>query len=269
MIPKARFGYKYGDAHLIDGLARDGLTDVYNDCAMGQCGDNTAKVLEITREAQDAFAISSYRKAARATQEGHFRREIVPVTLKTKRGVNTLFEEDEEFKRVDFEKIPHLKPAFSEDGTVTAANASTINDGAAALILASERSVKELGLNPVAQIIGYADAAQDPMFFTTSPAIAVAKVLKQAGLNSWDIDFYEVNEAFSVVALAFIQSMDIDPEIVNIYGGAVALGHPLGASGARILTTLANVLSVQKRELGLATICNGGGGASAMVIKKV
>jgi acetyl-CoA acetyltransferases len=241
-LPNARWGYKYGNGELVDGLAKDGLTDVYNQKAMGVCADATAVKYAISREAQDAYAIDSYRRAAAATDSGMFQAEIVPVSIAQKKGDPLLISADEEYKKVMFDKIPGLRPAFSPDGTVTAANASTINDGASALILASESAVKRLGLKPVAKIRGFADAEQSPEWFTTTPTIAAPKALKMAGLSKSDMDYFEVNEAFSVVALAFEQVMEIGHEQTNVFGGAVSLGHPLGASGARIVTTLNNVL---------------------------
>ncbi|MBL7780286.1 MAG: acetyl-CoA C-acyltransferase [Saprospiraceae bacterium] len=268
-LPNARWGYKYGNGEFIDGLAKDGLTDVYNQKAMGVCADLTATKYGISREQQDAFAIDSYKRAAAATEGGFFRNEIVPVLIPQKKGDAVQILEDEEFKKVMFDKIPGLRPAFTPDGTVTAANASTINDGATALVLASEEAVKRLGLTPVAKIRGFADAEQEPEWFTTSPTIAAPKALKMAGVSKNDIDFFEVNEAFAVVTLAFEQVMDIDHAKTNVYGGAVAIGHPLGASGARIVTTLNNVLHQKNGKLGLAAICNGGGGATAIVIERV
>jgi acetyl-CoA C-acetyltransferase len=266
-IPRARFGYKYGNAELVDGLSRDGLLDVYDQLAMGVFADRTAVKYQISREEQDAFAIRSYQRAADATASGFFSSEIVPVSIPQRKGDPVLVMEDEEFKKVNFSKIPDLKPAFSKDGTVTAANASTINDGAAALVLVSETKLKELGLQPLARIVSFADAEQEPAWFTTTPVHAANKALKMAGLSTNDIDFFEVNEAFAVVALAFQQSLKLDPEKLNIAGGAVAIGHPLGASGARILSTLNNALHQHKGKYGLAAICNGGGGASAMIIE--
>jgi acetyl-CoA C-acetyltransferase len=268
-MPNARWGYKYGNGELVDGLAKDGLTDVYNQKAMGVCGDATAVKYGISREAQDAFAIDSYQRAAAAVEGGLFKAEIVPVLIPQKKGDPTQVVEDEEYKKVMFDKIPGLRPAFTPDGTVTAANASTINDGATALILASEEAVKRLGLKPIAKIRGFADAEQEPEWFTTTPTIAAPKALKMAGLTKDDIDFFEVNEAFSVVVLAFEKVLEVPHSKVNVFGGAVSLGHPLGASGARIVTTLNNVLHQQSGKLGLAAICNGGGGATAIVIEKV
>lgn len=268
-LPNARWGYKYGNAELVDGLAKDGLTDVYNQKAMGVCADATAVKYAISREAQDAFAIDSYKRAAATTEAGLFKAEIVPVMIPQRKGDALAIAEDEEYKKVMFDKIPGLRPAFTPDGTVTAANASTINDGATALILASEDAVKRLGLKPIAKIRGFADAEQEPEWFTTSPTIAAPKALKMAGVTKNDIDFFEVNEAFSVVTMAFEQVMDISHDQTNVFGGAVSLGHPLGASGARIVTTLANVLQQKNGKLGLAAICNGGGGATAIVLESL
>jgi len=268
-LTKARYGYKYGDGQLIDGLTYDGLTDVYNHCAMGVCADNTAKEMKISRQDQDTYAINSYKRSAAAWAAGKFKDEVIPVEITGKKGDVTLFGEDEEYKNVNFDKIPGLKPVFSKEGTVTAANASTINDGAAAVILMSATKAKELGLTPLAKIRGFADAAQDPMWFTTTPSIAIPKAMKMAGVEKKDVGYYEINEAFSVVAIANNMKLGLDPEKVNIHGGAVALGHPLGASGARITITLANILKQNHATIGVAGICNGGGGASAIVIEKV
>lgn len=268
-VPKARFGYKYGNAELIDGLAFDGLTDAYNKTAMGISGDNTAKKYEISREMQDDFAIQSYKRAAEATQNGFFRNEMVSVSVPQRKGDPIQLLEDEEYKNVDFSKIPTLKPVFTKDGSVTAANASTINDGASALVLMSGERVKALNLKPLARIVSFADAAQEPEWFTTAPTLAAPKALKLAGLHASQMDYVEVNEAFAVVALAFNKIMEFDHEKVNVFGGAVALGHPLGSSGSRIVTTLTNVLHQKNGKYGLAAICNGGGGASAMVIERV
>jgi len=266
---KARYGYRYGNGELVDGLQFDGLTDVYNHCAMGVCADNTAREMNITREDQDNYAIQSYKRAADAWKDGRFKEEVVPVEIKDRKGNVTLFAEDEEYKNVNFDKIPALKPVFTKDGTVTAANASTINDGAAALVLMSKEKANELGLTPLARIRGFADAAQDPMWFTTTPSLAIPRAMKQAGVDKKDVGYYEINEAFSAVALANNIKLELDPARVNVNGGAVALGHPLGASGARIITTLVNVLGQQKSNIGVAGICNGGGGASAMVIERL
>lgn len=268
-VPRARWGYKFGDGKLVDGLTRDGLIDVYKEQAMGVFADATAKKFGITREEQDAYAINSYKRAAAATEEGKFKEEIVPVTIPQRKGDPVVMTEDEEYKNVKFEKIPSLRPAFTKDGTVTAANASTINDGASALILASEEAVEKYGLTPVAKILSFADAAQEPEWFTTAPTKAAPLAIKRAGLSQDDIDFYEVNEAFSVVTMAFNKELNVNPDKVNVHGGAVSLGHPLGASGARIITTLNGVLKGRDGEIGCATLCNGGGGASAIVIQKV
>lgn len=273
MIPyyllKARYGFKYGNGEVTDGLTHDGLTDVYNHCAMGVCADHTAREMKISREDQDRYAIESYQRAAEAWKAGRFKDEIVPVELTGRKGEVTLFNEDEEYKNVNFDKIPSLKPVFTKDGTVTAANASTINDGAAAVVLMSEKKVKELGIQPIAKIRGFADAAQDPMWFTTAPSLAIPKAIKHAGITAKDVDFYEINEAFSAVAIANNIKLELDPSKVNVNGGAVALGHPLGASGARITLALANILGHRKGTIGVAGICNGGGGASAIVLEKV
>ncbi|MBL7919040.1 MAG: acetyl-CoA C-acyltransferase [Bacteroidia bacterium] len=263
-----RWGAKYGDAKLIDGLAKDGLTDVYGNFPMGNCAELCAKDHKFTREEQDAFAIESYKRSAAAWGAGKFKNEIVPVTVKTKKG-DVEFAEDEEYKNVNFEKIPTLKPVFQKDGTVTAANASTMNDGAAAVILMSKEKADALGIKPLAKIKGFADAEQAPEWFTTTPSLAVPKAVEKAGLKMGDINYFELNEAFSVVGLANIKMMNLDASKVNVNGGAVSLGHPLGASGARIIVTLLNVLKQNKAKYGAAGICNGGGGASALVIENV
>jgi len=267
-IPKGRYGYGYGHGELVDGLVRDGLADAYTQAVMGVSADNTAREYNISREEQDQFAITSYRRSAASTESGAFKDEIVPVEVPQRKGDPVLVAEDEEYKRVIFEKIPGLRPAFTKDGTVTAANASTINDGAAALVLASEEKVKELGLQPTARILSFADAAQAPEWFTTAPAKAAPIALQRAGLKMEDIDYFEVNEAFAVVALVFNKLMELGLEKVNVHGGAVSLGHPLGASGARIITTLNNVLHKKNAKRGLAAICNGGGGASSIIIER-
>lgn len=268
-LQKARYGFKYGNGELIDGLTHDGLTDAYNHCAMGVCADNTAKEMKISRQDQDTYAINSYKRSAAAWAAGKFKNEIVPVELIGKKGDVTLFGEDEEYKSVNFDKIPGLKPVFTKDGTVTAANASTINDGAAAVILMSKEKATELGLKPLVKIRGFADAAQDPMWFTTTPALAIPKAMKLAGVDKKDVGYYEINEAFSAVAIANNMKLSLDESKVNVNGGAVSLGHPLGASGARITITLANVLSQNNASIGVAGICNGGGGASAIVLERV
>jgi acetyl-CoA C-acetyltransferase len=263
-----RWGAKYGDSKLIDGLAKDGLTDVYGNVPMGNCAEICAKDMKFSREEQDAFAIESYKRSAAAWSAGKFKNEVVPVTVKTKKG-DVEFAEDEEYKNVMFEKIPTLKPVFQKDGTVTAANASTMNDGAAALVIMSKEKAEALGLKPLAKIKGFADAAQTPEWFTTSPSLAVPKAVEKAGLKMSDINYFEFNEAFSVVGLANIKLLNLDASKVNVNGGAVSLGHPLGASGARIIVTLINVLKQNNAKYGAAAICNGGGGASAFVIENV
>jgi acetyl-CoA C-acetyltransferase len=268
-LMKARYGYKYGNGELLDGLQYDGLTDIYNHCAMGVCADNTAKEMNITRQALDTYAINSYKRSAAAWASGKFKDEIVPVEITDRKGNVTLFAEDEEYKNVNFDKIPGLKPVFTKEGTTTAANASTINDGASALVLMSKEKAQELGLKPIAKIRGFADAAQDPMWFTTAPSLAIPKAMKHAGVNQKDVGYYEINEAFSSVAIANNMKLGLDVEKVNVNGGAVALGHPLGSSGSRIIATLINVLNQNNSSLGVAGICNGGGGASAIVIEAV
>ena len=268
-LPKARYGHKYGNGEIVDGLMHDGLWEVYNGFPMGNCADNTAREMNITREQQDAYAIESYKRSAASTEAGYFKNEIVPVSIPQRKADPIIMDEDEEFRNVKFEKIPSLRPAFSKEGTVTAANASTINDGAACLILVSERKMKELGLTPIAKIRGFADAAQEPIWFTTSPSIAIPKAMERAGVEKADVDFYEINEAFSAVALANNKLLDLDPTQVNAIGGSVALGHPLGASGARILCTLNTVLQQKEGTIVVAGICNGGGGASALVLERV
>jgi acetyl-CoA C-acetyltransferase len=268
-VPKARFGYKYGNAEFVDGLVKDGLFEVYYKFPMGNCADNTAREMNITREEQDAYAIQSYQRTADAWEKGYFKDEVVPVELKGRKGEVILIDEDEEFKNVMFDKIPSLRPVFDKDGTVTAANASTMNDGASALVLVSKEKAEELGLKPLAKIRGFADAATDPLWFTTAPALAIPKAIKHAGLTTEDIDFYEINEAFAAVALANQRELKLDNDKINVFGGAVALGHPLGASGARIICTLNSVLHQKSGTIGVAGICNGGGGASALVIEKL
>lgn len=263
-----RWGSKYGDVKAIDGLAKDGLTDVYGGVPMGNCAELCAKDLKFTREEQDAFAVESYKRSAAAWSAGKFKEEVIPVEVKTKKG-DIQFAEDEEYKNVNFEKIPTLKPVFQKDGTVTAANASTMNDGAAALVLMSKEKMEQLGLKPLAKIIGYADAEQAPEWFTTAPSLAVPKAVEKAGLNMSDINFFELNEAFAVVGLANMKLMNLDAAKVNVNGGAVSLGHPLGASGARVIVTLINVLKQNNAKYGAAGICNGGGGASALVIENM
>jgi acetyl-CoA C-acetyltransferase len=236
---------------------------------MGNCADNTAKEMNISREDQDNYAIQSYTRSAEAWKAGAFKDEVIPVEIKGRKGETIIIDEDEEFKNVMFEKIPSLRPVFDKEGTVTAANASTMNDGASALVLMSKEKVTELGVKPIAKIIGFADAAQDPLWFTTTPSIAIPKAIKNAGLTERDVDFYEINEAFAAVAIANQRQLNLDNDKLNVFGGAVSLGHPLGASGARIIATLYSVLSKKNGKIGVAGICNGGGGASAIVIEKI
>ncbi|MCC8425470.1 acetyl-CoA C-acyltransferase [Mucilaginibacter sp. UR6-11] len=268
-LSKARTGYKLGNDLLIDGLVEDGLWDVYNDYHMGTAAELCATECNISREEQDAYATESYNRAINAQNNGKFVSEITPVELKNKKGDVTLFSEDEEPATVKFDKISSLKPVFKKDGTVTAANASTLNDGAAALVLMSKEKADELGIKAIAKIISYADAQQAPEWFTTAPAKALPLALHRAGLNTSDIDYYEINEAFSVVSIANNQALNLDPLKVNVNGGAVSLGHPLGASGARIVVTLLSVLQQNNGKYGAAGICNGGGGASAIVIENL
>lgn len=263
-----RWGNKYGNVTVIDGLAKDGLTDVYHNYAMGNAADMCAKECNISREAQDEFAIESYKRSQSAWDAGRFDNEIVPVEVPQKKGDAIKISKDEDPWNVKFDKIPGLRPAFSKEGTVTAANASTMNDGAAALVLMSKEKAEALGLKPIAKIKGYADAEQAPEWFTTSPSLAVPKAVAKAGLKMEDISYFELNEAFSVVGIVNGQKMNLKPEQINVNGGAVALGHPLGCSGARIIATLINVLNQNNAKYGAAGICNGGGGASAIVIEK-
>ncbi len=262
-----RSGTKFGPATLIDGMQKDGLTDAYDNNAMGVCADLCANEYNITREEQDAFAIQSYNRSAKAWESGKFNDEIVPVAVPQRKGDPIIVLKDEEFTNVKLDRIPTLNAAFTKDGTVTAANASTINDGAAAMILMSEEKAKSLGLTPLAYIKGYADAAQEPKWFTTSPAKALPKALDKAGITINEVDYFEFNEAFSVVGLANAKILGLSDEKINVNGGAVSLGHPLGCSGARIIVTLLYVLKQNKGAIGAAAICNGGGGASAIVIE--
>lgn len=264
-----RTGTKLGDMKLIDGLVFDGLTDVYHNYHMGNAAELCAREYHFSREDQDNFAITSYKRSAKAWEENRFKDEIIPVEIKDRKGNITVVDKDEEYSNVKFDKIPALNPVFQKDGTVTAANASTINDGAAALVLMSGEKMQALGLKPIAKIVGFADAEQEPEWFTTAPAKALPKAIKNAGLQQSDISYYELNEAFSVVGLVNTKILNLDPEKVNVHGGAVSLGHPLGDSGARILVTLINVLGQHNAKYGAAGICNGGGGASAMVIEKL
>lgn len=268
-LDKARNGYRLGHGQITDGLVKDGLWDVYNDYHMGSAAELCAADCAITREEQDEFAISSYKKSQAAQTEGKFDSEIIAVEVKDRKGDVTLISKDEEPFAVKFDKIPGLKPVFKKDGTVTAANASTLNDGAAALVLMSADKAKELGLKPLAKILAYADAQQAPEWFTTAPAKAIPLALKNAGKSIADVDYFEINEAFSVVSLANNKLLDLDENKVNVNGGAVSLGHPLGASGARIVVTLMAVLAQNNGKIGVAGICNGGGGASAIVIEKL
>ncbi|HWR94523.1 MAG TPA: acetyl-CoA C-acyltransferase [Flavobacterium sp.] len=263
-----RNGYKFGPATMVDGMQKDGLTDAYDNNAMGVCADLCATEYKITREDQDTFAIQSYERSAKAWEEGKFDNEIIPVAVPQRKGDPILVSKDEEFTNVKLDRIPSLNAVFTKDGTVTAANASTINDGAAAMVLMSEEKALSLGLKPLAYIRSYADAAQEPKWFTTTPAMAIPKALKKAGLSIEDVDYFEFNEAFAVVGLANAKILGLNDTKVNINGGAVSLGHPLGCSGARIIVTLLNVLEQNNGKIGAAAICNGGGGASAIVIEK-
>ncbi|RYZ99309.1 MAG: acetyl-CoA C-acyltransferase [Moraxellaceae bacterium] len=263
-----RTGAKFGPATMIDGLQRDGLSDAYDQNAMGVCADLCATEYKITREEQDAFALESYKRSAAAWDAGKFDEEVIPVSVPQRRGDAIVVSKDEEYTNVKLEKVASLSPAFTKDGTVTAANASTINDGAAALVLMSEEKAAELGLTPLAFIKGYADAEQEPKWFTTSPAKALPKALAKAGISKEDVDFFEFNEAFSVVGLANAKILGLPADKINVNGGAVSLGHPLGASGARIIVTLINVMNQNNGKIGAAAICNGGGGASAIVLEK-
>ena len=264
---KGRNGQKLGDMKLIDGLVKDGLTDVYDKVHMGNCAELCAKEMNFSREQQDAFAVESYNRSTKAWTEGKFSDEVVPVNVAQRRGDDLIISEDEEYKNVKMDKIPNLRPVFDKEGTVTAANASTLNDGAAALILMSAEKSKALSIQPLAKIKSYADAAHQPEWFTTAPAKALPIALEKANINTGDVDFFELNEAFSVVGLANIEKLGLDTRKVNVNGGAVSLGHPLGCSGARIIVTLLHVLKQNQAKVGAAGICNGGGGASAMVVE--
>jgi len=268
-LDKARNGYRLGNGQLTDGLIKDGLWDVYNDYHMGSAAELCATECKVSREDQDAYAIESYKRAQNAQSEGRFAGEITPVELKDKKGEVTFFAGDEEPNAVKFDKIPSLKPVFKKDGTVTAANASTLNDGAAAVVLMSAEKAAEMGIKPLARIIAYADAQQAPEWFTTTPSKAIPLALHRAGLSAAQIDYFEINEAFSVVSIANNRLLGLDPAKVNVNGGAVAIGHPLGASGARIVVTLLHVLQQKNARYGTAGICNGGGGASAIVIENL
>lgn len=264
----ARTGTKFGPATLVDGMQKDGLVDAYDQNAMGVCADACATEYSFSREDQDAYAIQSYKRSADAWENGRFNNEVVPVAVPQRRGEPIIVTKDEEYSNVSMDKIPSLRPAFTKEGTVTAANASTINDGAGAMVLMSREKADELGLKPLATIKGYADAAHEPKWFTTAPAKALPKALKRAGIDITDVDFFEFNEAFAVVGLANMKLLGLEDSNVNVNGGAVSLGHPLGCSGVRILITLLNVLEQNDAKIGAAAICNGGGGASAMVIER-
>lgn len=268
-LPKQRTGIKYGNGQIIDAIVRDGLQDPYNGTMMGNTAEICARKYEYSREDQDAYAISSYKRAEEAYANGYFADELVPVSIPQRRGEPVVVTEDEEFRNIRYEKVSQLRPAFEKEGTVTAVNASKINDGAAAFVLASKAKVDELGLTPIAKIVSYADASQEPDWFTTTPSKAIPKALDKAGLSLDDVDFFEINEAFSVVALANMKEMNLSHDKVNVFGGAVSLGHPIGASGARILATLTSVLKHKNGKIGVAGICNGGGGASAVVIERM
>jgi acetyl-CoA C-acetyltransferase len=268
-IESMRWGNKYGATNIIDGLQKDGLTDCYSTFAMGCSADVCAAENKVSREDQDAFAIESYKRSQAAWESGKFTNEVVPVEIASKKGEPVVVTKDEEPWNVKFDKIASLKPAFGKEGTVTAANASTMNDGAAAIVLISKEKADELGVKPIAKILSYADAEQEPEWFTTTPSIAVPRAVKKAGLQMSDVDFVELNEAFSVVGIVNSQKMNLDPAKVNVNGGAVSIGHPLGCSGARIIVTLINVLKQNNGKIGAAGICNGGGGASAIVIENI
>ncbi len=266
-LPKQRFGSKLGHTQAEDGIIKDGLWDVYNDYHMGNAGELCAKECNISREDQDEFAITSYKRAIEATEKGYFSDEIVKIKVKDRKGNVTEVEKDEELDRVNFDKVPSLRPVFDKEGTITAANASSINDGAAAVLMMSEEKAKELGLKPLAKVLSHGSAAKAPEWFTTAPADAIPIALKRAGLDKNEIDLFEINEAFSVVSLANNQILELDPEKVNIHGGAVSIGHPIGCSGARIIVTLLHALKRTGGKYGCAGICNGGGGASALVLE--
>jgi len=268
-LDKARNGYRLGNGQMIDGLIKDGLWDVYKDYHMGNAAELCATECKISREDQDAYAIESYKRAQAAWSKGLFKDEVVPVTIPQKGKDALVISEDEEYKKVDFNKIPSLRPVFVKEGSVTAANASTLNDGAAAVVLMSKEKAEQLGIKPIARIRGFADAQQAPEWFTTAPSKALPRAVEKAGLKMSDVEYFEINEAFSVVALANNQEMKLDASKVNVNGGAVAIGHPLGCSGARIIVTLLNVLKQNNAKIGAAGICNGGGGASALVVEMI
>jgi len=268
-IPSGRNGYRYGNGEIIDAIVRDGLQDPFKKNMMGNVAEICAKKYNFSREQQDEYAINSYKRAQAAYEKGQFKDEIIPVEIPQRGGESKWVMEDDEYKNIKWDKVATVKPAFEKEGTVTAVNASKINDGAAAMVLMSKEKMESLGLKPIAKVIGYADAEQDPDWFTTTPAIAIPAAVKRAGLQMSDIDFFEINEAFSVVALANLQEMNLDINKVNVQGGAVSLGHPIGGSGARIACTLVSVLKNNKAKYGVAGICNGGGGATAIVIENV
>ena len=268
-MPGTRAGFRFGDTKLIDGIIKDGLLNVYDQNVMGVLADKCASKYNFSREAQDEFALDSYQRSSKAWDNGKFDEEVVPIEIKDRRGNITVVDKDEEFKNINPEKVSKLRPAFTKDGTVTAANASTLNDGAAALVLMSAKKAKELGITSLAKLLSHCDYSHEPEWFTTAPAKAVPKAIKSAGLNIKEIDFFELNEAFSVVGLVNTKLLEIDPNRTNVNGGAVSLGHPLGCSGARIVVTLLNVLDQNKGKFGAAGVCNGGGGASALVIEKL
>ncbi|MCB9201540.1 MAG: acetyl-CoA C-acyltransferase [Flavobacteriales bacterium] len=268
-LKTARTGQKLGNQTLVDGLVYDGLTDVYNNQHMGVCAEECASKYSISREEQDEFAINSYKKSAKAWEDGKFNEEVIPVSVPQRKGEPIIVSEDEEYKNVNFDKVSKLPTVFKKDGTITPANASTLNDGASALILMSAKKAEELNIKPLARIVSYADAAHEPMFFTTAPSLSLPKAVEKAGLTLDDIDYFELNEAFSVVGLANMKILDLNPEKVNVNGGAVSLGHPLGSSGSRILVTLINVLKQNNGKYGAIGICNGGGGASSIIIENL
>ena len=268
-LEKARKGYRLGHGQITDGLVLDGLTDVYNQTHMGVCGELCAEQMNITRKEQDDFAINSYEKSKNAWTNGFFKSEVSPIEVTQRRGESILVKEDEEFQNINFEKFKNLRPVFKKDGTITAGNASTLNDGAAAVVLMSEEKAEKLNIKPIARIVSYADASQDPEWFTTSPSKAIPLALEKANLSKDDIDYWELNEAFSVVGIANTKKLNLDPSKVNLFGGAVSLGHPLGCSGTRIIVTLLNILDKKDGKYGGAGICNGGGGASAIIIEKL
>jgi len=268
-IPNGRNGYRYGNGEIIDAIVRDGLQDPFKKNMMGNVAEICAKKYNFSREQQDEYAINSYKRAQAAYEKGQFKDEIIPVEIPQRGGDSKWIMEDDEYKNIKWDKVATVKPAFEKEGTVTAVNASKINDGAAAMVLMSKEKMESLGLKPIAKVIGYADAEQDPDWFTTTPAIAIPAAIKRAGLQMSDIDFFEINEAFSVVALANLQEMNLDINKVNVQGGAVSLGHPIGGSGARIACTLVSVLKNNNAKYGVAGICNGGGGATALVIENI